>query len=143
MVISQNDISAIEAQLGASTTPSEATWVWTLRSEQRGYGLVLSVSNATDNEGATACVVSVQTHQGYVELHNVTAFLCIEPDEVMFIAKHADRFDSLVVGASGTCSQFGNVRASLLTADFTTLDPTYLMAAMQLSLAESLLETLP
>jgi hypothetical protein len=66
----------------------------------------------------------------------------MEPDEVMFIVKHNERFDSMVVGKSGTCSQFGNIRASLLRADLTTLDPSLLMAAMQLSLAEGLLETL-
>ena len=80
--------------------------------------------------------------QGYVELHDVTGLLPIEPDEVMFIAKRDDRFSSLVVGASGTCSQFANIRPSILRADLNDLDPAALMAALQLSLAENIIETL-
>jgi hypothetical protein len=88
-------------------------------------------------------VVSAQTPQGYLELHDVTAYLCIEPDEVMFIAKREDRFSSLVVGQAGTCSLFSNIDPSIIKADLTEIDPTLLMAAMQLSLAEMLLESLP
>ncbi|MCO6466253.1 MAG: hypothetical protein J5I53_06535, partial [Bradyrhizobiaceae bacterium] len=97
-----------------------------------------NTGDSVQGQGAMVCVVSVQTSQGYLELHDVTGVLSIEPDEVLFIARHGDRFDSLVVGSRCTCSQFGNVRSSLLGTDFTTLDPAMLMAAMQLSLAEGI-----
>lgn len=149
MVVSKQDVATIEGMLGTATMPDETTWFWNLRDEHSGRVLALTISNTTldvdapDGQGAMACVVSVQTHQGYLELHDVTGYLCIEPDEVMFIAKHNDRFDSLVVGKTCTCSQFGNIRASLIRADLTNLNPSLLLAAMQLSLAESLLESLP
>jgi len=112
---------------------------------------ITTVTGAVDDEtaGETAgepagkapsqTVISVQTHQGYIELHSVTGFVLIEPDEVMFIAKQADKFSGLVVGKTCTCSQFANVSTALLRADFTTLDPSLLMAAMQLSIAEAIL----
>jgi len=149
MVLSKQDVTAIEAMLGQATMLDESTWFWNLRDANSGRVVALTITNtsldtqASEGQGALACVVSAQTFQGYVELHDVTGYLCIEPDEVMFVAKHNDRFDSLVVGKSCTCSQFGNIRAALLAADITTINPSLLMAAMQLSLAEALLETLP
>jgi hypothetical protein len=133
----------METMLGPATLLDERTWAWTLGDAVTQRSISITLGNMDMGQGALACVVSLQTHQGIVQLHDVTGYLCIEPDEVMFIAKHGERFDSLVVGKSGTCSQFGNIRASLLTADLNTLDATLLFAAMQLSLAESLLETLP
>lgn len=93
--------------------------------------------------GEPATIVAAQTYQGYLELHDVTGYLVIEPDEVMFITKREDSFSCLVVGASCTCSVFSNVRTSLLKADLASIDPVALMAAMQLQLAETLIETLP
>jgi hypothetical protein len=104
--------------------------------------LAVTVSTGVDLGDGPTTIVSAQTHQGYVELHDVTGLLPIEPDEVMFIAKRDDRFSSLVVGASGTCSQFANIRPSLLRADLNDLNPAALMAALQLSLAENIIETL-
>lgn len=142
MLLHQSDLDAIEAILGPSIQPDESTWHWNLKHADSGRVLALTICNTDLGKGALGCVVSAQTFQGYVELHDVTGYLCIQPDEVMFIAKQSDRFDSLVIGSACTCSQFGNVRASLLSADITTINPALLMAAMQLSLAEPLLETL-
>jgi hypothetical protein len=141
MTLTPQDISAIEAVLGSAQALDHNSWFWNLR-DASGRVLALTLSMVDNGTPAPSLVVSAQTHQGYLELHDVTAYLCIEPDEVMFIAKQADRFSSLVVGKTSTCSQFSNIRASLMKADLTELDPTLLMAAMQLSLAESLLETL-
>ena len=66
--------------------------------------------------------------------------LSIEPDEMMFLATHQERFSSLVVGRTGTVSQFANIHASLLRADLTEINPAALLAALQLSLADGLLE---
>ncbi len=141
MTLTAQDIGIIENVLGPSQALDANSWFWNLR-DASGRVLALTVSIVEIGTESPTVVASAQTHQGYIELHDVTAYLCIEPDEVMFIAKQADRFTSLVVGKTCTCSQFSNIRASLIKADLTELDPTLLMAAMQLSLAESLLETL-
>jgi hypothetical protein len=141
MQLSPQDIAAITDMLGAPSETSEASTFWNIRDEKTGRILALTISQIAVEGSDGMLVVSAQTHQGYVELHDITAYLCIEPDEVMFVAKQGDRFSSLVVGKTCTCSQFGNVQASLIKGDLTELDPALLMAAMQSSLAESLLET--
>ena len=144
MIVTDNDLTAMAAVLGEPERLDDKTLMWNLRDTASGRVLAVTITSGVQMEGGeVSTVVAAQTHQGYLELHDVTAYLCIEPDEVMFIAKRDDRFSSLVVGRTCTCSQFANIRPSLIRADLTTIDPTLLMAAMQLSLAESLLESLP
>ena len=142
MQLSPQDIAAITDVLGTPVESADRAHFWNLRDASTNRVLALTISTVPVEGGEGMVVVSAQTHQGYVELHDITGYLCIEPDEVMFVAKQGDRFSSLVVGRTCTCSQFGNVQASLIKGDFAELDPALLMAAMQSSLAESLLETL-
>jgi hypothetical protein len=86
---------------------------------------------------AGATVLSAQTVHGYFELHDVARFVPVEPGEIIFVAEEGGRISGLVVGASGTCSLFANVDRSTLAADFSTLEPALLLAAMQLGLAEN------
>lgn len=153
MIVTDTDVAAISAILGDAAHVGKRTLLWTLRDAQSNAALAVTLSWGVDlsmgmqsapvpaNQPFT--VISAQTPQGYFELHNVTAYLCIEPDEVMFIARHEDTFSSMVIGKACTCSQFSNINHSLIKADLTRIDPTLLMAAMQLSLAETLFESLP
>ena len=144
MLITANDIEIITGVLGKTESADTNCWFWNIRNAESKAVLALTVSAGVDlGGGANTTIVAAQTQQGYIELHDVTGYLVIEPDEVMFITKSDETFSCLVVGASCTCSQFANVRTNLLKGDLTEVDPSALMAAMQLQLAESLLETLP
>ena len=136
------DMPIISSTLGEPAR-GEDTWHWSIRDATSQRMLALTVSMNVNLGDTVGTVVSAQTQQGYLELHGVTTYLCIEPDEVMFISKRGDTFSSLVVGTSCTCSLFSNVRLDLIAADLATLHPAVLMAAMQLSLAESMLEQRP
>ena len=56
----------------------------------------------------------------------------------IFVAEEGERISGLVVGSAGTCSLFANVHRSTLAADFSSLEPALLLAAMQLGLAENI-----
>lgn len=144
MLISARDIETISAVLGKPEESTTNSWFWNIRNTETKAVLALTVSDGVDvGNGEPSMIVAAQTYQGYIELHDVTGFCVIDPDEVMFITKREESFSCLVVGASCTCSQFSNIRTSLLKAELTEIDPAALMAAMQLQLAESLIETLP
>ncbi len=142
MTVTQPDIDAWVSVLGAPSSVSERSWLWNIRPEGAPTALVVNITTAVPLDGESVTVVSAQTQQGYIELHDVTGYLCIEPDEVLFIAKRHDRFSSLVIGRTGTCSSFANIPSTLLNTDFDQLDPAVLMAALQLSLAEQVVERL-
>ncbi len=96
--------------------------------------IVLTLSSLDD--GST--VLSAQTVHGYFELHDIQRFVPVEPDEVIFVAEQAEKISGLVVGREGTCSLFANVSRSILSADLTALEPTLILAAMQLGLTENI-----
>lgn len=142
MVLTPADITALEAILGAAQHPDERTWYWHLTStDAPSRTLALTLSTAMLPNGAPSLVASVQTAVGYIELHGVSHYLCMEPDEVMFIAQHGSTVSSMVIGLSCTCSQFANVQRDLLGTDLVQLDPALLMATVQVALADTL--TLP
>jgi hypothetical protein len=87
-------------------------------------------------EGAS--VISAQTVHGYFELHDVDRVVPVETGEVIFVAERDEKISGLVVGREGTCSLFANVARRTISADFTTLEPPLLLAAMQLGLAENI-----
>lgn len=87
--------------------------------------------------GDDTVMLSAQTVHGYFELHNVSRYVPVEPDEVIFVAEEGERISGLVIGAGGNCSLFANVHRATLAADFSVLEPALLLAAMQLGLAEN------
>ncbi len=142
MVVTPADITALEAILGAAQHPDERTWYWHLTtSDTPSRTLALTLCSTTLPDGSPSLLASVQTAVGYIELHGVSHYLCMEPDEVMFLARQGNDVSSMVIGRSCTCSQFANVHRDLLGTDLVQLDPALLMAAVQIALADSL--TLP
>jgi hypothetical protein len=96
--------------------------------------VVLTIASLSD--GST--VLSAQTVHGYFELHDVGRYVPVETGEIIFVSETGDRISGLVVGREGTCSLFANVDKGTLSADFTTIEPPLLLAAMQLGLAENI-----
>jgi len=82
----------------------------------------------------------VQTHHGYYELHDISGYLVFEPDEIIFVQAEKNTVSSIIIGKLCTCSMYSNIRREILKADFSTLDNAVLLSAMQLSLAESILQ---
>lgn len=140
MLVGQSHIDQCTERLGAPAHVAPATWTWNIDAPNGVRAIVMTITTDVVIGEQPCTIITAQTPQGYVEMHNVTGILSIEPDEVMFLARHNERFSSLVVGRTGTVSQFANIHASLLRADLTEINPAALLAALQLSLADGLLE---
>ncbi|MER3328601.1 MAG: hypothetical protein RIF34_03400, partial [Candidatus Kapaibacterium sp.] len=118
------------------------TWTWTLKNSETSQSVVFTVYNKTQispQKDETGVLVSVQTKHGYFELHGLTGFLLFEPDEVIFVRAEEEKVSCLVIGSNSSCSLFSNIDKAILKSNITELDPAILLAAMQLSLAESIL----
>ena len=134
------DIENISKIIDVQPNDSGGSWSWKIVNEKSKQSLLFSIYNEINlGDGEIGSLVSVQTHQGYYELHDCSAFLLFEPDEVIFI-NATDKFVScLVIGKGCTCSIFSNIRRELINSDFSTLDPAVLLSAMQLSITEAYL----
>lgn len=134
MILTNDQIGTIARLLGARIEQIGADTLLHIGGGSSTTPQVVMTISALAN-GST--VLSAQTVHGYFELHNLTRFVPVDPDEVIFVAEEGSRMSGLVVGGTGACSLFANVERSSLSADFATLEPTLLLAAMQLGLAEN------
>lgn len=134
MKLSIESLESISSILGARLERMGADSVLSIGAGGSTPSIVLTATILQDD----SAVLSAQTIHGYFELHNVLRYVPIEPGEVIFVAEEGDRISGLVVGREGNCSLFANVLRSTLSADFATLEPTLLLAAMQLGLAENI-----
>ncbi len=133
MKLTSEIIDGIGRILNARHEQNGAETVWYIGAGGATPSIVLTLTSLEDG----IVILSAQTVHGYFELHNVTRYVPVEPDEVIFVAEEGDRLCGLVVGAGGTCSLFANVHRTTIAADFSTLEPALLLAAMQLGLAEN------
>lgn len=136
------DVDKISEILESNHKGSNDTWSWTLKNNETNQSVVFTIYNRTQLSPAneeTGVLVSVQTKHGYFELHGITGYLLFEPDEVIFVRAIDDKVSCLVIGSNSSCSLFSDINKSILKTNITELDPAILLAAMQLSLAESIL----
>ncbi len=132
MEFNKQNVQEVAKLLGATLDTSAEESILRIGGEEAGPAIVLSISFLADG----ACVLSAQTSYGYFELHAVKRYVPVEPDEVIFVAEEESRVSGLVVGRMGNCSLFANVDRSILSADLSTLEPSLLLASMQLGLTE-------
>ena len=136
----KDDISTISKVLGGELREYDNSWSCKLNNAETSQTLVLSIHNKIQlNKNNSGSLISVQTQHGYFEMHGCMAYMVFEPDEVIFVFYNDETLSSMIVGKRCSCSMFGNISRDILNADFSELDPAVLMAAMQLSLTESIL----
>lgn len=141
-----DDIALIAQTLNTEMKSVERSWYAQISNSATKQSLAITIHNDTILDGGSSSsaehvvgsMITAQTQHGYFELHDCLGYVKIEPDEIIFVSMQGSHISSLVIGASCTCSQFANIHKSLLTSDFTLLDSSVLMAAMQLSLTESI-----
>jgi hypothetical protein len=136
----KEEIESISSILGATAVIGEDVYSWTLKNPNTKQTLVFSIYVNIENEaGETGNIISAQNNQGYFELHNCTHFLLFEPDEVIFLEAGESSLSSLIIGRESSVSMFANIDRRILKTDITALPAPLLLAAMQLSLADSML----
>ncbi|MDQ1265184.1 MAG: hypothetical protein QG635_334, partial [Bacteroidota bacterium] len=106
----QDNINEITEFLFTEPMSVENSWIWQIHNKDSKQALVLTIHNSVAiGAGIEGSLISVQTHQGYYELHNCAAFMIFEPDEIIFISADKERVSSLIISRECTCSVYSNV----------------------------------
>ncbi len=138
MIFGKEQAEELSDKLGSQPSEFEGGYEWNIKNEKTNQKVVLSIyTSAEVGDGTKAPLISVQTTHGYFELHSPDTYMTIEPDEVIFLKTQDDKLTSMTVGGSATCSMFTNINRSIIDTEFSELDPAVLLAAMQLSLTDS------
>lgn len=136
------DYSAISAILGVEGTVEATGCIWQMVHNDTRQAQIVTLMNDIDYpNGSQGSAVIVQTKHGYFELHECSGYITFEPDEVIFVTERAEYISGMVLGKHCTCSMFSPIQKAALHANFAELHPSLIMSAMQLSLAEEILDT--
>lgn len=140
MFFTEKEINLITNILEQKPKISDNSYLWSLVNPISKQSLNLTIYNNIEfGEKLFDSIISVQTQQGYFELHDCTAFFIFEPDEIFFIHSHNNKLSCLIISKECNCSMFSNIDKDLLSSDFSELDTRLLLSAMQLSIIESIL----
>ncbi|MDX9790712.1 MAG: hypothetical protein WC313_07865 [Candidatus Kapaibacterium sp.] len=139
-IFSKEEIEKIDQTLKSRHQEFEGGWTWTLKSDDNSKPLVFTAYNDVDLGNSNGSLVSVQTRHGYYELHGINSLMYFEPDEIILIKYDETRLSCLIIGSACTCSLYSDISRELLHRDFSELHPAVLLAAMQLSITESLFD---
>lgn len=133
------DIDIISKTLGVEIEKTDNSYSWKQSNKESGQSLFVSVYNdAPVNDEGEGVLVSVQSNNGYFELHDCTSYIDFENSEIIFIHSNEERLTTLVIGKNCSCNMYANISKHLFEQDITELDNSVIMSFMQLSLTEGL-----
>jgi len=141
------DFERIAAALGSAAEHEGAVVRFSLHHAASGRKLAVEISPSVALPGiaaGTTALVSAYGPLAYVQLHGVTGYLASEElGEVIFFARWGGEggvASGLVIEREAGCSLYANVAEAMLRTDFTQLPPEAMMAAVALSMSETLFE---
>jgi hypothetical protein len=137
--LTPTELEHIANVIGGVLTREDRVWTIEQRAPSGALEQLVTIAPQLHTPQGTITLVAVQSRQGFQQLYGCTHWLVIEPDEVLFVARGADRASCLLVGRQRTCTLYADIPLELLRTPLETLDPLLLLAVMQLSLAEHLL----
>jgi hypothetical protein len=91
-----------------------------------------------DVNGISMNVVSVYSHNTFMQLHNCNGFIASDLlNQVTFFGRSNDVISGLIIDREASCSFYANVSEHLLNCDFTTLPTELMMCSIALSLTDT------
>ncbi|MCX7936160.1 MAG: hypothetical protein N2971_00430 [Chlorobi bacterium] len=133
---SSEDIRQIAATLRGATVAEHNGWSIEQRASSGALEQLVTIYPRIPTPAGEIALITVQSRQGYYQLFGCTDYMVIEPDEVLFIARNADRASCMLISAGRTCTLYADVPLELLRVPIDALDPALLLSVMQLALAE-------
>ena len=123
------------------TEPKQTGQVYrfSLTGQSKEIKVALEIHMGIEIEGERTNIVSIYSHNVFLQLHNCTGFVASETlQQVTFFGKLGGQTTGLIVERSGAINMYSNVSDAILNGDFTKLPPEIMMCSVALSLTESL-----
>lgn len=137
MAVTSADFDRIAAALGVEPEREGEIVRYSLHDAESGRQLVLEVMPETE-DGA---LVTVYSQVAHLQLQGCEAVVASEElGETLFLGREGARVSGLVVERGAGCSLYAGVPERLLSADFMTLRPEVMQAAVVLSLGETMFD---
>ena len=136
----KENIESIGSVLGAIPKPlGDDVFRIEVINEEESAKLALEIHLGLEANGKQMNLVSVYSHNTFLQLQNCTAFIASDMlQQVTFFGKSGDRTSGLIVDRAAGCSIYANVDESIISGDFTALPEDLMMCGIALSLTESM-----
>ena len=136
----KENIESIGSVLGATPKPlGDDVFRIEVINEEESAKLALEIHLGLEANGKQMNLVSVYSHNTFLQLQNCTAFIASDMlQQVTFFGKSGDRTSGLIVDKVAGCSIYANVEESIISGDFTALPEDLMMCGIALSLTESM-----
>jgi hypothetical protein len=136
----KENIESIGSVLGATPKPlGDDVFRIEVINEEESAKLALEIHLGLEANGKQMNLVSVYSHNTFLQLQNCTAFIASDMlQQVTFFGKSGDRTSGLIVDKAAGCSIYANVDESIISGDFTALPEDLMMCGIALSLTESM-----
>ncbi len=134
------NIENIGKVLGATPKPlGDDVFRIEVKNEEENAKLALEIHLGLEANGKQMNLVSVYSHNTFIQLQNCTAFVASDIlEQVTFFGKSGDKTSGLIVDKAAGCSLYANVDESIISGDFTALPEDLMMCGIALSLTESM-----
>lgn len=143
MHFTKSDLEIIAKILHASPIVENDEIRFELRNPQNGFTLSLTIYQNVPFNDHLITIISALTPSGMYQLHNCTAYIPFEEEEIIFVS-HPDQshpyLSTMTIGKNASCSVFATCHTALLHTSFEKLDERLLLAAMQLALIDAFLK---
>lgn len=136
----KENIESIGSVLGAIPKPlGDDVFRIEVINEKENAKLALEIHLGLEANGKQMNLVSVYSHNTFLQLQNCTAFIASDMlQQVTFFGKSGDRTSGLIVDKAAGCSIYANVDESIISGDFTALPEDLMMCGIALSLTETM-----
>ncbi len=136
----KENIESIGSVLGAIPKPlGDDVFRIEVINEEENAKLALEIHLGLEANGKQMNLVSVYSHNTFLQLQNCTAFIASDMlQQVTFFGKSGDRTSGLIVDKAAGCSIYANVDESIISGDFTALPEDLMMCGIALSLTETM-----
>lgn len=128
------DIKKIENLFSEKFQINEGSFLINIRSEKANSGISVEIFPENDE----LYLISVYTNNTHLQLQSCNSITVSEMlEEIIFIADSGQTISGLIVSRQGDCALYSNVEKKILKTDFSELNSEKLLAAIALSITET------
>lgn len=132
--IKEEDLKQIETLFSEKFQKTENSYLINIRNERINSNICVEIFPEKD----AGYLISVYTNNTHLQLQSCTNLIISGMlEEIIFISETESNISGLIVSKQGDCALYSNVDKKILRSDFTELNSEKLLAAVALSISET------
>lgn len=132
--IKEEDLKQIEILFSEKFQKTESSLVINIKNERINSNICVEIFPEKDS----GYLISVYTNNTHLQLQSCTNLIVSGMlEEIIFISETETSISGLIVSKQGDCALYSNVDKKILRSDFSELNSEKLLAAVALSISET------